>query len=151
MTLKDYLLVRNAAEVLDDVILNADTTLTNNINADGATIANTDAGKSQWLLGFDGLRHIGLVNNTTQGNDHNAVTDEAMYNEARALLGKYGVRPSELAFITDIQTYILTVGITNSNVRTLDAAARALDDTTANAGDELVPDSPTSRPGLPGA
>jgi len=114
------LLVRNAAEVMDDVILNADTTLTNNINADGATIASADAGKGQWLLGFDGLRHIALVDNTGQGNDHNAVTDEAMYNEIRALLGKYGVRPSELAFISDIQTYILTVGITNSNVRTLD-------------------------------
>ena len=38
-------LVRNVAEVLDDIILNADTTTTDNINADGATISASDAGK----------------------------------------------------------------------------------------------------------
>ena len=38
-------LVRNAAEVIDDLLLNADTTGTNNINADGTTIQSTDAGK----------------------------------------------------------------------------------------------------------
>lgn len=54
-------LLRNAREVIDDVILNGDTTTTNNINAAGATIANTDAGKGQWLLGFDGLLHLPLV------------------------------------------------------------------------------------------
>ena len=41
-------LVRNVAEALDDVILNADTTTTNNINADGATISASDAGKGHW-------------------------------------------------------------------------------------------------------
>ena len=54
-------LLRNAREVIDDVILNGDTTTTNNINAAGATIANADAGKGQWLLGFDGLLHLPLV------------------------------------------------------------------------------------------
>ena len=29
-----------------------------------------------------------------------------MFNEVRGMLGRYGVRPSELAFITDINTYI---------------------------------------------
>ena len=41
-------LLHNAREVIDDVILNGDATTTNNINADGATIATiatTDAGK----------------------------------------------------------------------------------------------------------
>ena len=45
-------LVRNAAEVIDDVLLNADTTATNNINADGATISKSDVGKGHWLLGI---------------------------------------------------------------------------------------------------
>ena len=45
-------LVRNVAETLDDVILNADMTTTNNINADGATIAAADAGKGHWLIGL---------------------------------------------------------------------------------------------------
>jgi len=114
------LLVRNAAEVLDDVILNADTTVANGINSDGTTISASTAGYAQFLLGWDGLRHIGLVSNTGQGNDHNAVTDLAMYNEIRALLGKYGVRPGELAYIADIQTYIETLGIEDSSIRTLD-------------------------------
>lgn len=109
--------VRNAAEVMDDVILNADTTTTNGINSDGATIAATDAGKAQWLLGYDGLRHLPLVDNTAMGNDHSELVhqfgsadDETAqtWNEVRALLGKYGVRPSECAYICDPQTYIDT-------------------------------------------
>lgn len=100
------LLVRNAAEVIDDVLLNSDTTTTNNINADGATISSSDAGKAHWLLGFDGLLHVPLVDNTGQSNDHGAAVSADMFNEIRGKLGKYGVRPSELAFITDINTYI---------------------------------------------
>lgn len=111
-------LVRNASEVIDDVLLNADQTTTNNINADGTTIATTDAGKGHWLLGFDGLIHLPLIDNTSQANDHNdAVTDD-MWNEIRSKLGKYGARPSELAFITDVNTYIRSLSI--SNFRTLD-------------------------------
>ena len=116
------LLVRNAAEVLDDVVLNADTTLTNNINADGATIAASDTdGVAQWLVGFDGLRHIPLVDNTGQGNDHNAaltLTSMADFTEIRGFLGKYGVRPSELAYIVDIPLYIQAMAI--SDILTLD-------------------------------
>ena len=51
-------LVRNVAEALDDIILNADTTTTDNINADGATISASDAGKAQWVIGYDGLIHL---------------------------------------------------------------------------------------------
>ncbi len=100
------LLVRNAAEIIDDVILNADTTPANNINADGATISNRMSGKAHWLLGFNGLLHMPLVDNTDQANDHNAAVSADMFNEVRGMLGRYGVRPSELAFITDINTYI---------------------------------------------
>jgi HK97 family phage major capsid protein len=111
-------LVRNAREVIDDVLLNADTTPANNINADGATIATTTAGKAHWLLGFDGLRHLPLVDNTAQRNDHNAAVSDDMFNEIRAKLGKYGVRPSECAWITDLYTFIRAQSI--SNMRTLD-------------------------------
>ena len=89
-------LVRNAVEVIDDVLLNADRTAQNNINADGATINAAAAGKAHWLLGFDGLLHLPLVDNATQGNNHGAAPSADMFNEARGLLGKYGVRPSEL-------------------------------------------------------
>jgi hypothetical protein len=111
-------LVRNAVEVIDDVLLNADTTTTNNINADGATISTSDAGKAQWLVGFDGLLHLPLVDNTGQSNNHNATVSDDMFNEVRAKLGRYGVRPSELAYIMDVNTYIRSLGI--ANFRTLD-------------------------------
>lgn len=116
------LLVRNAAEVLDDVILNADTTVTNNINADGATIAASDTdGVAQWLIGWDGLRHIPLVDNTGQGNDHNAVltlTSMADFTEIRGFLGKYGVNPADLAYVVDIPLYIQMMAI--ADIATLD-------------------------------
>lgn len=111
-------IVRNAAEVMDDVVLNADTTTTNNINADGATISTSTAGKAQELLGWDGLRHIPLVDNTGQGNDHSAGVTDDMFNEIRAKLDKYGVRPSETAWICDLNTFIRAQSI--SNMRTLD-------------------------------
>ncbi len=111
-------LLRNAREVIDDVILNGDTTATNNINADGATIAATDAGKGQWLLGFDGLLHLPLVDNTSQANNHAGAVSDDMFNEVRSKLGKYGVRPSEVVYITDVNTFIRSLGV--GNFRTLD-------------------------------
>ena len=111
-------LVRNAVEVIDDVLLNADTTTTNNINADGATIASSNAGNAHWLVGFDGLLHLPLVDNTGQANNHNAAVSDDMFNEVRGKLGRYGVRPSELAYIMDVNTYIRSLTVTN--FRTLD-------------------------------
>ena len=111
-------LLRNAREVIYDVLLNSDTTRTNNINADGATISPTDAGKAQWLLGFDGILHLPLVDNSSQANNHQAAVSDDMFNEVRAKLGKYGVRPSEVAYICDINTYIRALSI--GNFRTLD-------------------------------
>jgi hypothetical protein len=111
-------LMRNAREVIDDVILNGDTTTTNNINADGATISSTDAAKGQWLLGFDGLMHLPLVDNTSQSVDHNAAVSDDMFNEVRTKLGRYGVRPSETVYVTDVNTFIRSLSI--SNFRTLD-------------------------------
>ncbi len=111
-------LVRNAVEVIDDVLLNADTTGKDNINADGANIAASTAGKAHWLVGFDGLLHLPLVDNAAQGNGHGAAPSADMFNEARGLLGKYGVRPSELAYIADVGTYIKSLAI--GEFRTLD-------------------------------
>ncbi len=111
-------LVRNAAEVIDDVVLNGDSTTVNNINADEATISKSDVGKGHWLLGFDGLLHLPLVDNTGQANDHSAAVSDGMFNEIRGKLGKYGVRPSELAYIMDVNTYIRALSV--DNFRTLD-------------------------------
>ena len=115
-------LVRNAVEVIDNVLLNADTTETNNINADGATISAGDAGKAQWLVGFDGLLHLPLVDNAAQANNHNAAVSADMFNEVRGMLGRYAVRPSELAYVMDVNTYIRSLGI--DAFRTLDKLGR---------------------------
>ncbi len=111
-------LMRNGAEVIDDVILNADTTTLNNINADGATIAATDAGKGHWLLGFDGIIHLPLLDNTSQLNSHDGAVTDDMFNEIRAKLGKYGARPGQLVYITDINTFIRS--LSDGTFRTLD-------------------------------
>lgn len=99
-------LLRNAAQVLDDVVLNADTSATGNINNDGASLPKTAAGKAHYRVGFDGLLHLPLVDNAKQSNNHNAGASAAMFNEVRSMIGKYGLRPSQCAFITDVHTYI---------------------------------------------
>ena len=111
-------LLRNAHEVIDDVILNGDITLQNNINADGATIAANTAGSGHFLVGFDGLLHLPLVDNAAMANNHNAAVSADMFNEIRGKLGKYGVRPSELAYVTDVNTFIKSLSI--DSFRTLD-------------------------------
>ena len=111
-------LVRNVAETLDDIILNADTSTSGNINADGATIAPGNSGKGHWLLGYNGIIHLPLVDNTTQSNDHGASVSDDMFNEVRAKLGKYGVRPSQLVWVMDVNTFIRAQSI--SQFRTMD-------------------------------
>ena len=111
-------LVRNVAETLDDIILNADATAQNSINADGATITASSAGKAQWLIGYDGILHLPLVDNASQANNHNAAVSDDMFNELRAKLGKYGVRPSQLAWVMDVNTFIRAQGV--SQYRTMD-------------------------------
>ncbi len=111
-------LVRNAAEVIDDVLLNGDTSATNGINSDGATITNTTPGKAHWLVGFDGLLHLPLIDNTSQANNLNGSVTAATYNQALKLLGKYGVRNNEAVFITDVNTYLSS--LTLDEVETVD-------------------------------
>ena len=103
---------------MDDVVLNGDTTTTNNINADGATISASDAGKAHWLIGYDGLLHLPLVDNIGQANDLNAAVSDDMFNEIRAKLGKYGARPSQLVWVMDVNTFIRVQSV--SQFRTMD-------------------------------
>ncbi len=111
-------LTRNTAEVLDDIILNADATPTNNINADGASIRKDTPGKAHWLVGYDGLIHLPLVDNTEMANNHNAEVSADMFNKIRAKTGRYGVRPSELAWIMDVNTFIRAQSV--DEFRTMD-------------------------------
>lgn len=107
-------LVRNAAEVIDDVLLNADTTLTNGINSDGATISTSTAGKAQYLLGFDGMIHLPLVDNTAKSIAKAAAIDADIFNRLLATMGKYAVprRRGEVVYITDVNTALRALSIT---------------------------------------
>ena len=69
-------------------------------------------------MGFDGLLHQPLVDNTSQANNHNAAVSDDMFNEIRAKLGKYEGRPSELVYVCDINTFIRSLSV--GNFRTLD-------------------------------
>jgi hypothetical protein len=104
-------LIRNAAEVIDDVLLNGDTTPANGINSDGASIDATTPGKAHWLVGFDGLIHLPLVDNVSQSNNLNGSATAAAYNSSLKLLGKYGVRGNESVFITDVNTFLSSLAI----------------------------------------
>lgn len=58
------------------------------------------------------------MDNTSQANNHNAAVSDDMFNEIRAKLGKFGVRPSELVYVCDINTFIRSLSV--GNFRTLD-------------------------------
>lgn len=93
----------------DSVILNGDTTdaATGNINSDDADPADT-----KFYLAFDGLRHVGLVDNTN--NEINAAGAIAL-SQLAGLKGKmldntykidwgHPVRSSDLIYVCDPQT-----------------------------------------------
>ena len=111
-------LVRNAAEVIDDVLLNGDTTISNGINSDSGLIGRDDPGMAQWLVGFDGLLHLPLVDNTSQANNLNGAVTSSAYNKLLKLLGKYGVRSNESVFITDPNTFLTSLSL--EEVETVD-------------------------------
>ena len=104
-------LLRNAAQVIDDVVLNADDSTAGNINHDGTNLAKSTVGSAHYLIGFDGLVHLPLVDNTAMRINLNGAASVAMFNKLRRLIGKYGLRPSELAFIVDVNTYVKIVGL----------------------------------------
>lgn len=120
-------LVRNASEVIDDVLLNADTTVTNGINSDGATISKSTAGKGHWLLGFDGLIHLALVDNSSnQSIDKAAAIDADIFNRLLSKMGKYALPRArgDVVFISDVPTSVRALSITE--FETVDVAgARA--------------------------
>ena len=99
--------MRSFQNAIDNVTLNADaTTGTSNINyADGNTSA---VPKAKFLYGGgDGIRHLPLVDATGQAIDlGGAAPTLTKIRKARfSLLGAYAVRPSELAYFVDVQTY----------------------------------------------
>ena len=111
--------IRNVAEVEDDVLVNADSTLTNaNINSNGAAVTKETDGVAQYTLGFDGLRHYPLVAFNEQSTNINAALTDVNFRTIRAKMGKYGVQPSQLAIVVGPETYFSMMGL--PSVLTLD-------------------------------
>ena len=96
----------SGAEIIDDFALNADSTDadTGNINSDDANPADT----SYYLsAGQDGIRHLWLVDNTSQGvNASGDALADADVTAMLVLLGKYAVNPEQCFMITDAATYL---------------------------------------------
>ena len=108
-------LARNAAQVIDDVLLNADTTTTNNINLDQTVISSQYAGYAHQVLGFDGIRHLPLVDNTAQRSSKGAAADAAMLYLILGRIEKYSVarRRGEVVFIGDPRSTVATMSATS--------------------------------------
>lgn len=93
----------------DAVLLNGDTTnaATGNINSDDADPADT-----KYYLAFDGLRHVGLVDNTANGSNAGGAVSLAllsglkgkMLDAAYAIDWGHPARSSDLIYVCDPQT-----------------------------------------------
>lgn len=95
------ILIRNAKEVIDEGILNADaSTGKQNINYYAATGGSDIATTSRFLLGFDGLIHYCLNEVTGQKTDLGALTIDD-FAALISLLGKYADVPARCAFVID--------------------------------------------------
>ena len=75
-------------------------------------------GQIPWSLTIDEDAVIAMAREVRGSLIHNAAVSDDMFNEIRGKLGKYGVRPSEVVYVTDINTYIKS--LTVSNFRILD-------------------------------
>ena len=105
-----------AAAAIDSMIINGDTTTgTSNINLSGGTIGTTNK-----VLCFDGLRHAGLVDNTSMKSDLGslAIGD---FQTLLGLMGKYNTLPSRLAILFDPYTNAKILGL--SELLTVDKYA----------------------------
>lgn len=118
-------ITRSGAEIIDDFIINADSTdaATGNINLDDA---NPPDDSFYLSSGQDGLRHAWLVDNTAQGVNAggDALADADIVN-ALGLMDKYAANPSDLVIVSDVQSYLKgflssAAGTPGANLLTLD-------------------------------
>jgi HK97 family phage major capsid protein len=103
------LMLQNCAQAIDEAIVNADaSTGTQNINYYAASGGSNLATTSRFLLGFDGLIHLAL--NEASGMTVDVGTLEAAdFVALLAKMGKYGINPKSVVFITDIWTYLKAI------------------------------------------
>lgn len=106
-------LAADGAEQMDRFILNADATDANtgNINSDDG---NPDDDSYYLSNGQDGIRHLYLVDNTSQSTDVNAVLTDTHIRAGLGRMGKYAADVSNIVMVTDAKTYVNNMlGLTN--------------------------------------
>lgn len=106
-------IARSGAEAVDAFALNADSTdaATGNINMDDANPPDDSYFLSN---GQDGIRHLALVDNTSQGSDVNAALDDTKMRTFLGKLDKYAADPQNVPLIVDAVTYVGSMlGLTN--------------------------------------
>lgn len=107
------MLTLSGGEQMDAFALNADSTdaATGNINLDDA---NPDSDSYYLSSGQDGIRHLWLVDNTSQGNSGggDALADADLIAGLNDL-GKYGLNPTEVRIVPGISAYFAMLGLTN--------------------------------------
>lgn len=111
-------MLRAMEDAIEYCVLHADTTTgTGNINKYDATVNATD--KDVWLLGFDGIAHIPLVDNTGNAYDVNGAPTVAALRTVRRLLAPELLNAmNELVYVVEPVTATKLLDI--SEVLTMD-------------------------------
>lgn len=105
-------LTLTGGQQMDAFILNADATATStgNINSDDGTPASDSYYLSD---GQDGLRHLWLVDKSTQGAAASAAISDALMAALIGRMGKYGLDFNNVRIVPDVATYLTMLGLTN--------------------------------------
>ncbi len=107
---------RNTAETIDDLLLQADSTQTNSIVADGASLPAS----SRYLYGGgDGLLHLPLKDNTGQAINVNGALTATVFKNVLAKMERYALNPSggnnavspDVVFISDTRTWLQAIAL----------------------------------------
>lgn len=117
--------LRAMMDAIDHVILNADASSSLNINLYGGS----PAASTKYRLGFDGLRHLPLVDNTANATSAGGANPTlAKIRQARFLLAPaYAARPGDLAIITHTEVYAKLLGLDEySTMDKIGASATAM-------------------------
>jgi hypothetical protein len=104
-------LAQSGGEQMDAFCVNADATVANNINSHDLAACPAD---SYWLSdGQDGIRHYGLVDNTTYIHAISAALTDALMATFLSKLGKYALDLPNVRLVPGIRTYFTMLGLTN--------------------------------------
>lgn len=108
-------IIRSISRASDRAIINGNDGLDNELDS-GNTLASTDYRKS-----WDGLRHaaIATIGLAAAGIDLSTF-NESQLRKQRALMGKYGIYPSDLAWITSVSAYLMRFMNDLDQIQTLD-------------------------------